>query len=705
MKYLNDGRLVVTVLVLLLFFFSGLLYLYANAGPKTGTNKIVGQLKSKQFKILRKLDSEVIWEELNETDPIRYKDTIRTEEGSEAVLLFTDGENSAEIRLDERSMILVEDTDKISFVSGSLSASGGGSGNLQISSGDTKISLGNSDVKLSKDDATKGLNLEVKKGEAKVVSASGENVVGNNQTADLKGGKIEVHSLNLDTISPIDKSYFPIKTETAAVHFEWKPVPGLKSYRVELAKDSGFRSGLKKLNVNGTISNISLGNGSYYWRVVGKNPQSGKEESSSSKNFRLLSWSKPKLVSPVTKEVFSYSSNLPSIRFQWNTNDSQSKYKLEVSEDPNFKQIAYNADSSVGFAKWDPKPEGQFFARVRMFSDREGFAEVISDPISFSVKKLAQAEPPQLLKPLSGEEIVLRVFKSGSFFSWSSNKEFKSYTLDIASDSDFKNLIFSRSTSSNFLKPDTDWKEGTYFWRVRAALASQGEISSANSRFVLKPLQPMRLTFPKDGSELGHPNDGKLSFRWDRPDPTGSYKLEVAKDSNFTSKIAESTVRAGVKSVDLPNPGDFYWRVTLLSPEGDTLIMSPVAAFKTSDSAPFVTPSYPRDGDKVDLDEKESLGFYWETEGKAESYVIELLESNKKTWKTVFKREIRGESFDFRELYKLKEGKYQWKLSAKYRDTGGALRTTLPLSRDFEILLSATLKAPEVLTPKEFYVE
>ncbi|TGJ99392.1 transcriptional regulator [Leptospira semungkisensis] len=705
MKFLTDGRYVVTALVLLLFFFSGLLYLYANAGPKTGNNKIVGELKSKQLKILRKLDSEVVWEELDESDPIRYRDTIRTEEGAEAVLLFTDGDNSAEIRLDERSMILVEDTDKISFVSGSLSATGAGAGKLQISSGDTKIALGNSDLKLSKDE-NKGLNLEVKKGEAKIVSASGENVVGKNQSADLNGGKIEVRVLNLETTAPLDKSALPLKTETAQVRFEWKPAEGVRNYRLEVAKDSGFRTGLKKANSAGTAASIVLSNGSYYWRVVGKNPQSGKEEYSASKNFKLVSWSKPKLVSPSSKEVFSYSTGAaPSVRFQWITTDPAAKYKLEVADDANFKQIAYSNDSSAGFSKWEPKSEGQFYARVRMFSDREGFAELNSDPVSFSVRKSAQAEPPKLLKPLSGEEIGIRIFKTGSFFSWSASKEFKSYTLEISSDADFKNIIFSKSTNSNFMKPEYDWKEGGYFWRVRAAFQGEGEISSSINRFVLKPLLPIRLAFPKDGTELGHPVDGKLAFRWDRPDPTGNYKLEVAKDSNFNSKVVDTTIRSGLGNVTLPGPGDFYWKVSLISPEGEVLVVSPVSGFKTSDSAPFVTPLYPRDRDKVDLDEKESLAFYWETEGKAEAYILELLESDKKAWKTVFKKEIKGESYDFRELYKLKEGKYQWKLSAKYRDSSGALRTTLPLSRDFDVVVSATLKAPEILTPKEFYVE
>ncbi|MGJ4788387.1 FecR domain-containing protein [Leptospira koniambonensis] len=704
MKYLNDGRVVVTALVLLLFFFSGLLYLYANAGPKTGTNKVVGQLKTKQLKILRKLDSEVIWEELDESDPIRYRDTIRTEEGSEAVLLFTDGENSAEIRMDERSMILVEDTDKISFVSGSLSATGGGSGNLQISSGDTKISLGNSDLKISKDE-NKGLNLEVKQGEAKVVSSSGENTVGKNQSADLKDGKVEVHTLNLETVSPPDKTHFPLPGETLPVRFEWKNSPSIKTFRLEVAKDSGFRTGLKKLNTGGTNASISLPNGSYYWRLAGKNPQSGKDEFSSSKNFKILSWNKPRLVSPTNKEVFSYTETAPPVRFQWNTFDSQTKYKLEVSSDANFKQIAYTGDSVAGFLKWEPKTEGQFFARVKMSSDKQGFTELSSDAISFVLRKSEQAEPPKLLKPLQGEEIGIRIFKVGSFFSWSSNKEFKSYSLDIAADSDFKNILFSKSTNSNFMKPDLDWKEGAYFWRIKANSNSDEVISSSVGKFTLKPLGSIRLSFPKDGSELGHPVDGKLQFRWDRPDPSGTYKLEVSKDPNFASKIFETSVRSGQNSVPLSGPGDYYWKVTLLSPEGEVLTSSPSSGFKTSDSAPFVSPVYPRDRDKIDLDEKPSLSFYWEIEGKSEAYILELLEADQKTLKTVFKKEIKGESYDYRELYRLREGKYQWRLSAKYRDSSGQVRTTLPLTRDFEVIMSATFKAPEILTPKEFYVE
>ncbi|TGL58323.1 FecR domain-containing protein [Leptospira sarikeiensis] len=704
MRYLTDGRIVVTALVLLLLFFSGLLYLYANAGPKTGTNKIVGQLKAKQLKILRKLDSEVIWEELDESDPIRYRDTIRTEEGSEAVLLFTDGDNTAEIRMDERSMILVEDTDKISFVSGSLSATGSGSGNLQINSGDTRISLGSSDVKISKDE-NKGINLEVKNGEAKVASSSGESTVGKNQSADLKDGKIEVRALNLETISPVDKTYIPLTTETLPVKFDWKTATGVKTFRLEIAKDSGFRTGLKKMNSGGTNASVSLGNGSYYWRLAGKNPQTGKEEYSSSKNFKLVSWNKPRLTSPTHKEIFAYTESPPPIRFQWNTADSQTKYKLEVSQDQNFKQIVYNTDSSSGFAKWETKSEGQFYARLRMYSDKQGFSELNSETISFTLRKSEQAEPPKLLKPLQGEEIGIRIFKIGSFFSWSANKDFKSYSLDIASDSDFKNIVFSKSTNSNYMKPDLEWREGTYFWKIRAALNSEGEISSSTGKFTLKPLGALRLSFPKDGSELGHPADGKLLFKWDRPDPTGTYKLEVSKDPNFGSKVFETSVRSGQSSVPLPGPGDFYWKVTLLTPEGEVLTSSPSSGFKTSDSAPFVSPVYPRDRDKVDLDEKGSLSFYWEIEGKSEAYILELLELDQKTLKTIFKKEIRGESYDYRELYRLREGKYQWRLSARYRDSSGQLRTTLPLTRDFEIIMSATFKAPEVLTPKEFYVE
>ncbi|TGK13972.1 transcriptional regulator [Leptospira fletcheri] len=706
MRYLTDGRYVVTGLLLLLLFFSSLLYLYANAGQKRGNNKIVGELKSKELKILRKLDSEVVWEELDQNDPVRYRDTIRTEEGSQAILLFKDGNNSTEIRMDERSMILIEDVDKISFVAGSLSAtnSGGGS-NLQISSGDTKISLGNSNVSLSKNE-DQALNLEVKNGEAKVVSSNGENILKGNQAAELKGNKVEVRNLTLEQLSPSDGKNLPLKGESLSVLFTWKQEKGVKNYRLELAKDASFRSGLRKYSSNLPEVTASLPAGLYFWRVSGVNPSTEKEESSPVRSVRILPWVSPKLISPSSKEVFSYTSDIPGIRFQWTVSDPTSKFTLEVAEDPRFQQIAFKSESKSGFLKWDPKSDGNYFARLRMFSDKEGFLEESSPIVSFSIRKVTETEPPRLHRPLAGEEIGLRIFKSGnSFFSWSSGREFKSYTLEIASDSQFHKTLFSQSTSTNFLKPNFDWQEGVYYWRVKGNQEGSNARESISQSFLLKQLDSVKLTYPKDGTQSGHPSDGRMTLRWDRPDPSGLYRVEVSRDSSFQSKISESTVRSGSVSVLLPAPGDFYWRVSLVSPNGESLVSSPAASFKTSDSAPFVSPTYPRERDKIDLEEKESLAFYWETQGKTDGYVLELLESKGKNWKSVFKKEIQGETYEFRELYRLKEGKYQWRLSAKYKDESGNVRVTLPVSREFAVVVSASFKAPDILTPKAIYVE
>ncbi|EQA43378.1 sigma factor regulatory protein, FecR/PupR family [Leptospira broomii serovar Hurstbridge str. 5399] len=706
MRFLTDAKFVVTGLILLIIFFSSLLYMYANAGPKTGNNKIVGELKSKQLKILRKLDSEVVWEELDPSDPIRFRDTIRTEEGSVAVLLFKDGNNSTEIQMGERSMILIEDTDKISFVSGSLSATNSGDASkLQISSGDTKISLANSNVKLSKDEG-KALNLEVKEGQAKVVSSSGESVLNGNQAAELKGNTLEVRTLKLEQIAPADGATVPVKGETSTLRFAWKPEAGVKNYYLEIAKDPSFRIGLKRIPSTGSEVSVNVSVGNYFWKVVGKNPKTGKDESSLARNLRVLSWNSPRLLSPAAKETFTFTTGLPVIRFQWSVMDPTAKYTLEIAEDSGFKQIALRSESKSGFAKWESKSEGNFFARVRMYSDREGFSEEVSAAIPFSVRKLAEAEPPRLHRPLSEEEIGLRIFKTGnSFFSWSANREFQSYTLEISNESEFKNILLSRTVSANFLKPEFDWKEGVYFWKVRGNLKDGGKRDSLPQKFVLKHIDFVKLSSPKDGTESGHPSDGKIILRWDRPDPSGLYRVELARDASFETKLSDSKVRSGALSVTLPSPGSFYWRVSLVTPSGETLVSSSVANFRTTDSAPFVTPVYPRDRDKIDLDEKESLSFYWETQGTPEIYVLELLESQGKNWKPILKKEIRGETFEFRELYKLREGKYQWRLSAKYKDDAGKIRTTIPLSREFNVLLSATLKAPEVLTPKEIYVE
>lgn len=84
---------------------------------------------------------------------------------------------------------------------------------------------------------------------------------------------------------------------------------------------------------------------------------------------------------------------------------------------------------------------------------------------------------------------------------------------------------------------------------------------------------------------------------------------------------------------------------------------------------------------------------------------MEILEKKAGKNKSIFKKEIKGDSYSFKDFGILEEGKFTWRLSAKYKDKTGIQKFTIPVSRNFEIKLNKTIRPPEVLSPKEIYVE
>ncbi len=209
MKYLTEEKYVVTVLTGLILFFSILLYFHITSGHKKGSNPEIGKIIFKNRKAQRKYDSEVLWEEIETEMKVRNRDTVRTDDGAEAVLVLNDG---TEIKLDQKSMIFLDFSDKnlsIDFAYGSVSANKDSGTELQIKSGETTVEVGKGDLKLSKTE-DQALNLEVSKGNAKVKSGNQESNVSNNQAIELKNGKSEIRSLSISLNSPTERKFFKL---------------------------------------------------------------------------------------------------------------------------------------------------------------------------------------------------------------------------------------------------------------------------------------------------------------------------------------------------------------------------------------------------------------------------------------------------------------------------------------------------------------
>ncbi len=204
---------------------------------------------------------------------------------------------------------------------------------------------------------------------------------------------------------------------------------------------------------------------------------------------------------------------------------------------------------------------------------------------------------------------------------------------------------------------------------------------------------------------MGHPANHRLTFRWQRPDPSGVYRLEVSRNSGFSGDVIRENFRSSSGTVNIPSIGEYFWKVSLLGSNGENLLTSKTQSFKTSDNSPFLSQSYPTTEEAIDISNRESIEFRWETEGNMESVLLEILEIKPGKNKSILKKELRGDSYSLKDFGILEEGKFQWRISAKYRDKTGAQKFTIPVSRNFEIKLNKTIRPPEILSPKEIYVE
>ncbi|MGJ4753681.1 FecR family protein [Leptospira kmetyi] len=705
MRYLTEGKYVVSFLTGLIVLFSALLYLHITSGHKKGSNPEIGKIIFKNRKAQRKFDSEVVWEEIETEMKVRNRDTVRTDDGAEAILVLNDG---TEIKLDQKSMIFLDFSDKnlsIDFAYGSVSANKDSGTEMKIKSGETTVEVNKGDLKLSKSE-DQALNLEVSKGNAKVKSGNQESNVANNQAIELKNGKSEIRSLSISLNSPQERKFFQTSGGSYPVSFGWNKVESVKDYTLEISNHPSFSKNVIRTKSNSISLNKSLEKGTYFWRVTAVNPGSGTPEYSETRSLTILGELKPSLFAPSKSEEFKFTSNPPNVVFQWTPSDFTKNYTFELAKDKTFKETVVSQEIQGTLYRWDKTKEGTYYARVTPKPLMNDLKTSVSETISFNVRKLEKPEPPVLKKPSDQEEISLRkISKEGNLFVWTGSADLAEYNLEIANDSDFKNILFSKKTNSSSATSSPIANAGVYYWRVKANPKEGEPISSSARKFTVQSQENLDLLFPANQQELGHPANQKLTFRWQRPEPSGVYKLEVSKNSEFSENVIRENFRASSGTISLPSVGEYYWKVSLLGSNGENLLTSKTQNFKTSDSAPFLSQNSPATEESIDITNRESIDFRWETEGNTESITLEIFEVRAKGNKTIWKRELKGDSYSFKDFGILEEGKFQWRISAKYKDKAGIQKFTIPVSRNFEIKLSKTIRPPEILSPKEIYVE
>ncbi|RKS53955.1 putative secreted protein (Por secretion system target), partial [Gillisia mitskevichiae] len=344
----------------------------------------------------------------------------------------------------------------------------------------------------------------------------------------------------------------------------WNAVSEVDSYTLEVATDIAFaniidtQTDLK--SANATPNNLT-NNTNYFWRVFALNAGGSSESVIWSFTTVPAIADAPTLVSPLDAAMdVALDASLT-----WNAVSEVDSYTLEIATDIAFANII---DTQTDLTSTNATPNNlanntNYFWRV--FALNAGGSSE-STIWSFTTVP-AIADAPTLVSPLNtATDVAL-----DASLTWNAVSEVDSYTLEIATDITFNDIVETQtdltntSTIPNNLANNTD-----YFWRV-FALNAGGSSESAIWSFTTIPAIADAPTLV---SPLDIATDVALnsSLTWNAVSEVDSYTLEVATDNAFANIVETQTDLTSTTTIpnNLANNTNYFWRVFALNAGGSS---------------------------------------------------------------------------------------------------------------------------------------
>lgn len=706
----DHSKWVIGILLLIILISSVILYLHLTQGAGKGDNPEIGVLTFKHKTIERKFDSDVIWDKIESGLSIRNKDTIRSGDFSDAVLTLKD---NTQININENSMIYIDVSDdnvNLNFAYGSLSLAQGKNGNsnlskaIKINSGKTVLELKNTNIAIEKK-GKEEINFHVKEGNVKLTNGNKETVVKANEAVNLKDKEIVVSQVNLNLLLPEDNRILTGNAKSIPISFSWD-AKNADKLRLEISNDPGFNNITKKYIVSGNSFRSSLESGVYFWRLAnekGKKKNAANMDYSPSRKFIVVSTSPPRIQYPKNNQVFSFTSVLPLIDFSWNRIEIAKSYKLEISKNPNFSEIARTVSTSNTSASVDKLEVGKYYARLEYEPLTKDLQKETSDVISFSIEAKTQVDAPALISNTEGQKFYkMNSDKSGVVLQVKDSPEIVKYTFQVSDSKGFTRIIHEEVTNTNQIKLKEKFEKGDYYWRVSGVTRDGKKTAySEAGKFSIQELQEMELISPSD--RLTADQDSIISFQWKKLPCKCKFVLDVSDSSDFAQKIYSTNTSSYAQSHKFSSEGKYFWRVTALGEDDSVVVKSQTKSF-VIETIKEVEPIYPSEGAKVDMSFSDSISFRWEKNPKVEQFEFELFQEKGGERVLVARYKGKAFSYTFRDLTKLDEGKFYWTLQGLFsRD--GKIQPGKKKEIPFRIFLSDKKEPPKIETPKKMYVE
>ncbi len=374
---------------------------------------------------------------------------------------------------------------------------------------------------------------------------------------------------------PVDSppGYLPQLPYTPYMYAESPNTDYLAGYRIHVARDPGFSAIYHTQDFDCWGCDIYVDIFQYafsplrvyedntlYWRILLKH-KSGST-SAFSPPSEPHAFTKVGLVPANLRTESGYST--PT--FIWDAVEGAAAYRFQLSPNSNFSPVTLetvtNHENLTPPSAYAP---GTYYWRVRAENSQGGtyqsqwsLASMIN--ITLPVVSLVSPAPGAVVRyaPTFHWQPVLTPTAQPA---WSAPK----YYLQVANNPLFNPIHESATLDTVTWTPIGSYPDGTYYWRVAVQDAGGRNGPYSPVYTFTKQYPVVTLVSPLTGTMTG----GFPTFIWEPVDGAAQYKIEIAKNAQFSPKFDEATTNntrfIPTKKYDT---AQYYWRVAMIDKNG-----------------------------------------------------------------------------------------------------------------------------------------
>ncbi len=642
-RYKSPSRDVLVVLFCLVSagFFLRLFWQDLNAFTTRNDKPKIGTISFKERVAQRKYDDRVVWERVAQNAELYYGDTIRTADFAQATITFADGTT---LDLYENTMVQVfwteDDGLQIDVDGGDIQVDA--SASTQANAVSVKLSDG---LQVAMDagsslavtaDAAGASNVEVKSGSAQVTTESGAAAaLSFGESVSVQGGG-EIRKNPLTVISPKKElKLFDVRGEAIPVTMEWRSGDD-DAVTVQTSRTKDFAVIETERVVRGeTSTELLADDGTFYWRVftdaTKDNPVAGR--------VSVEPIARVQGIAPAATTNFRYRTSLPRVGFRWTGNDYADHYRLLISTTPDMRQAVVDRNVGDTFATVDTLEQGTYWWQVTPYYavNNIGYAAA-SDVSQFAVFRDDQIRPPELSAPADGAQLVSRDQVQVNFM-WRSDLRDADYTLQVARDANFADIVWQTQTSETRFSREFTTQElpdGGYYWKIVRNAPDDDDVTpvSAIRRFTVATYVPQdnKLLYPPEHFSTEQAKLAGTAFMWklsdDYADGAAQSVLQFSASSDFASVRVERTSDATVIDNVTLSQGTWWWRVGARSADGELHGLTPPRMLTVL--AELCAPEFvsPRMNQELISYNNAPVTLSWSAVGGADYYAVRVLNSD-----------------------------------------------------------------------------